>query len=287
VGGDGEGVGWSQANNAFTLTSLPFNDYRRTENLLPNTSGNWVDAANGIGGLDFYFFFTNIETPTAVADPTGSQFFTYTGWRVYKTSDGAASWKVIGEAGVTPGLRSKTIGTSFRSIFRSTTHGIGISPLDTNHIAVSELNGILAITTDGGATWTERDLFSLVPGYGGFNSSPAWANNNTLYLSAQNPNFNTIRLLKSTDGGANWSVAQNGLPDVPINRIIVDPRDTSGNTVYAATWIGVYRTTNGGANWTLFGAGLPDVEVSDLYIAPDGHFLRAATYGRGVWEVTP
>ncbi len=82
-------------------------------------------------------------------------------------------------------------------------------------------------------------------------------------------------------------MAQNGLPDVPISRIIVDPRDASGNTVYAATWIGVYRTTDGGANWSLFGAGLPRVEVSDLYIAPDGSFLRAATYGRGVWEVTP
>ncbi|MEP6913043.1 MAG: hypothetical protein ABI923_09825 [bacterium] len=46
---------------------------------------------------------------------------------------------------------------------------------------------------------------------------------NTLYLSSENPNFNAIRLLKSTNGGATWSAAQNGLPDAPINRIIVDP----------------------------------------------------------------
>lgn len=263
-----------------------------TENLLPNTFGQWVNVNTGIGGplgnfLDYYYFFTNLETPTATADPTGGQFFSYTGWRVYKTSDGGSSWNVIGEAGVSPGLRSKTVGPNFRAIFRATHHAIGISPLDTNHIAVSELNGILAITNNGGATWTERNLFSLVSGYGGFNASPAWANNNTLYLSSENPGFNAKRLLKSTDGGATWSVAQNGLPDVPISRIIVDPRDASGNTVYAATWIGVYRTTDGGANWSLFGAGLPRVEVSDLYIAPNGRFLRAATYGRGVWEVTP
>lgn len=286
VGGDGEGVGWSQANNAFTLATTPNNFIHRTENLLPNTSGNWVEADTGIGGLDFYFFYTNIETPTAVADPAGSQFFTYTGWRVYKTSDGGASWNVIGEAGVSPGLRSKTDGGgNARAVFRSTHHAIGISPLDTNHIAISELTGILAITTDGGATWTERNLISLVPGYTGFNTSPAWGNNTTLYLA--NESFGTIHLVKSTDGGTTWSVAQNGLPEVPINRIIVDPRDAAGNTVYAATWIGVYRTTDGGANWSLFGAGLPAVEVSDLYIAPDGRFLRAATYGRGMWEVTP
>src|SRR6266851_887738 len=283
VGGDGEGVGWSQANNAFTLTSVPGISFRRTEGLLPNTFGHWTRANTGIGGQDFYFFFTNIQTPTANADPTGLQFFTYTGWRVYKTSDGAASWQVIGEAGVSPGLRAKLN----RPIFRSTHHAIGVSPLDTNHIAVSESGGILAITTDGGATWTERNLITLVSGYGGFNTSPAWANNATIYLSSENPNFNAKRLVKSTNGGATWSLAQNGLPDVPINRIIVDPRDASGNIVYAATWIGVYRTTDGGANWSLFGAGLPQVEVSDLYMPSDGSFLRISTYGRGMWEITP
>src|SRR5215831_2407796 len=108
-----------------------------------------------------------------------------------------------------------------------------------------------------------------------------------LYLASENPNFNSIRLLKSTDGGATWSAAQTGLPDVPINRIIVDPGDGSEDTVYAATWIGVYRTTDGGATWSLFGAGLPNVEAADLYMSPDGSFLRVATYGRGVWEIRP
>ena len=74
---------------------------------------------------------------------------------------------------------------------------------------------------------------------------------------------------------------------MPIDRIITDPRDPDGNTVYAATWIGVYFTTNGGASWSVFGAGLPNVEVSDLYFAPDGSVLRAATYGRGIWEIQP
>jgi photosystem II stability/assembly factor-like uncharacterized protein len=281
VGGDGEGVGWSQANNAFTLTSLPGVFIKRTPGLLPNTIGNWSEADAGIDGPDYYPFYTNIQTPTAIADPTGLQFLTFTGWRVYKTSDGAASWQVIGEAGVSPGLRPKLN----RPLFRLTHHAIGISPLDTNHIAVSEYGGSLAITTNGGATWVERNLISLVPGYTGFNTSPAWANNTTLYLA--NESFGFDHLVKSTDGGATWTLAQNGLPVVPINRIIVDPRDGAGNTVYAATWIGVYRTTDGGTNWSLFGAGLPNVEAADLYMPRDGSFLRVATYGRGIWEINP
>ena len=74
------------------------------------------------------------------------------------------------------------------------------------------------------------------------------------------------------------------LPPVPINSLLVSPRDPAGTTVYAATWIGVYETTDGGANWHLFGSGLPMVNVSDLYMPPDGSYLRVSTYGRGVWE---
>src|SRR5437660_7326307 len=61
-----------------------------------------------------------------------------------------------------------------------------------------------------------------------------------------------------------FATRRHGLPDVPLRKIVVDTTDSSGDTVYAATWIGVYRTTDGGAHWTLFGAGLPRVDVSDL-----------------------
>ena len=40
TGGDGEGVGWSQANNARTLTSIP-GAYLSSPGLLLNTRGDW------------------------------------------------------------------------------------------------------------------------------------------------------------------------------------------------------------------------------------------------------
>jgi hypothetical protein len=281
-GGDGEGVGWSQANGAVSLTSVPFSGIFRTVNNPPNIQNKWEFASNGIGGLDFYDFFTKIITPAASADPTGLVFFHHTGRKVYKTTDGAGFWTVIGRAGAG--------GISPSRIFRfdaEWVHTMDVSPVDTDHIAVSAFGGFLVLTTDGGSSWVERSLIALVPGYGGFNGSVAWVNNDILYLSSFNPFSNARRLLKSTDGGISWSVRQSGLPDVPILKVLVDPRDPTGNTVYASTWIGVYRTTNGAASWSLFGAGLPRVVVSDLYMPPDGSFLRAATYGRGVWEITP
>ncbi len=81
------------------------------------------------------------------------------------------------------------------------------------------------------------------------------------------------------------TAAQNGLPDAPVEKLAADPNDPSRNTIFAATDLGVYRTTDGGAHWSLFESHLPQVRVTDLYLPPDGSFLRIATYGRGVWEI--
>jgi photosystem II stability/assembly factor-like uncharacterized protein len=125
-----------------------------------------------------------------------------------------------------------------------------------------------------------------VPGaeWPGFNATLAYANNTKLYVGNEAPIGTAVRVIKSLDGGATWTVASTGLPPVPVTKLIVSPRDPSGNTVYAGTWLGVYETTDGGASWHLYGNGLPMVVVSDLYMPTDGSYLRVSTYGRGVWE---
>jgi hypothetical protein len=69
-----------------------------------------------------------------------------------------------------------------------------------------------------------------------------------------------------------------------ITKLIVSPRESSGNTVYAGTWLGVYETTDRGASWYLYGSALPVVTVIDLYMPTEGGYLRVSTYGRGVWK---
>lgn len=78
--------------------------------------------------------------------------------------------------------------------------------------------------------------------------------------------------------------ASAGLPIAPIGKLAVVP-NTGGRSLFAATFLGVYRSDNFGQSWVQYGAGLPTVQVSDLYIPADGSFLRASTYGRGVWDI--
>jgi hypothetical protein len=176
--------------------------------------------------------------------------------------------------------------------FRSSPYNLGVSPTDLNRIAIGAGGGFLDITTDGGTTWTDLNLIALVPGYQGFVTNVIWQDNQTLWITSVAQAPGSARVIKATiaNPGDSWATAtyavlQNGLPDLPVTRIYFDPRDSSGKTIYAATHVGIYRTTDGGGDWDPYGNGLPNVRVNDIYMPPDGGFLRIATYGRGVWEL--
>lgn len=84
-------------------------------------------------------------------------------------------------------------------------------------------------------------------------------------------------------GSAAWTNISSNLPDIPVNALVIDPDDV--NTLYIGTDIGVYRTTDAGASWSRFSNGLPNCAVFDLKLNQATRVLRAATHGRGMWEI--
>ena len=312
-GGDGFGVAWSQADDLVSLASVYYSFIIRNRRNPSNTQNKWEVGWIGIPEMNntqLSYFRTALAAPRASADPAGLTFFHRTVFKLYRTTNGAANWQKVFET-FNPNPPPPASQTANRVQLRAGIHPIGVSPDDINHFGVLGNGGHAFFTADGGATWLKKIITpppfvapvpaepgatpALVAGWPGFNSSLAYASNNTMYISNEAPVGQTtptnppLRVIKSTDGGNTWSAATgtvpNRLPNVPINKVIVSPRDPSGNTVYAATWIGVYETTDGGANWRLFGSGLPMVNVTDLYMPTDGSYLRVSTYGRGVWEM--
>jgi len=83
-------------------------------------------------------------------------------------------------------------------------------------------------------------------------------------------------------GAGTWFAAGNGIPDVPVNAIVIDPNNS--NDIYCGTDIGVYRSSDGGANWLPYSTGMPIVAVFDMGIQNFNRTMRIATHGRGIWE---
>jgi hypothetical protein len=63
----------------------------------------------------------------------------------------------------------------------------------------------------------------------------------------------------------------------------VDP--AAPNNVYVGADIGVWHSPDRGLNWHPLENGLPDAPVFDLQMHPTQRLLRAATHGRGVYEI--
>jgi hypothetical protein len=71
--------------------------------------------------------------------------------------------------------------------------------------------------------------------------------------------------------------------NVEHNAILADP--AAPDNVYTGADIGVWHSADRGLTWEPLENGLPDSPVYDLLIRPTQRLLRAATHGRGIYEL--
>ncbi len=109
---------------------------------------------------------------------------------------------------------------------------------------------------------------------------------NRLYIGLGG--YEPDNLWTSDDGGASWSpLAGSGptaLPPAPVRGIERHP--CRPDWLYVGTDVGVYASEDGGASWSTSNEGPADVSVHELRFMAESGRLLAATYGRGLWEIT-
>lgn len=113
----------------------------------------------------------------------------------------------------------------------------------------------------------------------------------TAYASVMG--FGVPHVWKTTDAGLSWSNVTGNLPDAPADSLLIDP--DNHQLVYAGSDVGVFSAeikTGSNVSWQQVGplsAGrlLPNVPVTTLAMFKSSALkaLRAATYGRGAWEL--
>jgi hypothetical protein len=270
IGGDGFGCDVNQSNANLMLGSLYYSRiYKSTDAGL-----NFSSACTGITECNNSSTapFTTVLSRWA-GDSTGNTLYTYSNTKVYKTSNYAGSWTALGVTGL------PTTSLYLR--------GVSAAPNNANVVGVVANSGRVFLSTNAGASWAAPA--AALPNNGLSLSSIAFdpGNSNTVYVTSVAPDQTKNHIWKSTNFGASWTMIDGGgFPTgIPVNSIVVDPITPS--TLYAAAHLGVYRSQDGGATWARYGAGMPLVNVTDVYVAADDSLVRAATFGRAVWELTP
>ena len=200
------------------------------------------------------------------------------GDRVFVSQDFASSWPDAGVIELPDGnaagsvfalaFASPTrlfIGTTVGRVFRADRGGAGWSVQRIDDVAAGRL-GVSGVITDVAIDWADATLASVYLCFGGMGDRRrVWHFNGARWEARSGP-----------AGG-------NNLLDVEHNAMAVDP--SSPTNVYVGADIGVWHSADGGATWTPMENGLPDAPVFDLQLHATQRLLRAATYGRGVYEI--
>ena len=135
-------------------------------------------------------------------------------------------------------------------------------------------------TTNGGGSWVTL-------------AGPLGVSNSKTYIavSASDPEIIWVtfsgytankKIYKSLDGGLTWINLSGNLPNIPANCVVNQAGTNDG--VYVGTDLGVYYLDNDLTSWMPYSNGLPNVVIDELEIHYGTSKLRAATYGRGLWE---
>lgn len=140
--------------------------------------------------------------------------------------------------------------TEYSTVSNTQCNSIASDPSDSLRLlgTVTESNGPLIESTDGGQTWQTLELYPEVSGYGVAFCSE---NPDVVYLAGRNNENSHLVVLKSNDGGSNWedvtplSISINPEPALTI-AVSEDP-----DRALLALHSKVYATSNGGESWQL------------------------------------
>ncbi len=221
--------------------------------------------------------------PPLVIDANTPQRLYFGTFRVWQTLNGASNWTAV-SSDLTNGGNLSTLavapsnsqvvyaGTDDGRLWVCTTAGTAASGCWQSINTGLPARSVAQVTVDRGDPNTAYAGFSGFSGFGGDTQG---------------------HIFKTSNAGVAWTDISGNLPNTPVNDIVVDP--DIANTLYIATDIGVFMTSNAnagaGTTWTAVNpaspgvAGLPRVAVLSLKLHEPSRTLRAATHGRGMWDL--
>ncbi len=262
--------------------------------------GSFFPAVNGINPNDF-----SGAIPPLVTDPSSADTVYFGTTKVYQSVDAANTWTPISNdlvsgfnfdsltvlavapanpsvvyAGANTNTNTGLIGLVF--VATSVTPGTTTNFFQVSGQGSLPPRALTAITIDPSDN-TGKTAYVTFSGFSFVNAS----------FGVNDP---TGHIFKTTDGGSTWkdvscsvavctTPAASDLPNTPVNDLVIDP--VLPGIIYAATDEGVFvgDCTVAPCKWSVLSTGLPHVVVLSLRLHEPSRTLRAATHGRGAWDI--
>ncbi len=265
--GDGFQVIVDPTNNETIYAARQFGELYRSEFGGQDFTCIFNCPPNGIPGLR-----TNWNTPI-VLHPANSNTLFYGAQQLYKSTDSGDSFFPI-SPDLTKGQHPAG------SLSYGTITAIGLAASNEQFIYVGTDDGRVQMTADGGAFW--KDISGGVPDR--FVTAIAVDPTNPLVAYVALSGYRQVdyqpHILRTTDGGTQWTDISANLPEIPINDIVI--HQTYPSVLFIANDLGVWYSHTSGQHWDIVGDNFPATVVNDLDLHESEQLLLAATYGRSM-----
>jgi photosystem II stability/assembly factor-like uncharacterized protein len=244
-------------NDDWMISSVQYGGRRRTKDAGQTQGGVSPPAQSGSGNSGW-------EAPIAY-DPNNQMSIYNFSKLIYKSDDFGTSWDSIG-APVT---------------FAATISKAAIAENNSDIILVSN-NGTIEKSIDGGVTFSS--IVNNLPNYSIQDIAFDPNDDNVFIVAFGTYQNNGQKIYMTTNSGITWDNITYNLGDMPIRSVVIDHTDSSN--IYIGAEIGVFTKTMNSNTWVLYNPSLPNTTVEELEIVYGSNTLKAATWGRGVWEYT-
>jgi photosystem II stability/assembly factor-like uncharacterized protein len=208
--------------------------------------------------------------------------------RLWRTTDGGKTWDRL--SGDLTRADPSTLGHSGGPItgdmngpeVYATIFSVGPGKVDIDVIWTGSDDGLVHVTSDGGANWTNVTPTDM-PDFGRVSQIDASAfDAGRAYVCAKRPLLDDFApyIWKTGDYGQTWTKIVGGIrADAYVHAVREDPNREG--LLYAATQHGVYISYDDGDGWQELNPKLPDLPVVDLIV--EANELVITTHGRGFW----